>query len=493
MTSIRLQRPAWGPRDWIIMLAIGIIAGAVRLIRLGDPPRRVFDEAFYAREGCLYAGLPATACTGREHLEVHPPLAKRLIGIGIDAFGYDGVGWRLASAVVGIVSILLIYVLARRLLRSTFAASLTAGLLAFDFLHFVHSRVAMLDMFVAGFSIASFVFLAIQRDELTPPSNGCLRKTLLLGMGISSGAAMASKWSGGFTLIACIWLLLAWSSKYQKRASSFGRLAAAVRQHGVVLVVFLVVVPLVVYSATFIGAVHPSGTGATSATELLQTFQARHQEMLNFHRHTIETTIASSPAWSWPFIRRPVPYFAQKTDDRIVEVWFGGNPLVWWPGIACLAYLLIRWARKQDPQEPIGFIIAGFTLLYAPWFLLTMPPFTWDRDLVFIFYLLPTLPFLYLALTHAIQSIPIDNVRHVVAILSATAAIGGFLFFYPILSGVPISRESWLRRVGWFDDCSRPTPPTLVVPNLSTAPGAEPGLVTLTLRSDDPPTGWCWK
>lgn len=484
--------PSWDRRDWIMMLLIGGVGGLVRLVRLGEPRRRVFDEAFYAREGCLYAGSSPTTCTGREHLEVHPPLAKRLIGLGIDIFGYNAVGWRIVAALFGTATILLIYVLARRLLRSTFGASLIAGLFSLDFLHFVMSRVAMLDVFITFFSTAAFSLLAVERDRLLTDRSRAPRKLLLLGIGVSCGAAAASKWSGALTLVACIWLLLAWNSRHQSGRSSFGRLAAAIRQEAAPIALFLGVVPLVVYSASFVGALDRSRERATGALEWLQVFGDRHLEMLNFHRHSIETTIVSSPAWSWPLIRRPVAYFAHKSDERIVEVWFGGNPLIWWPALGCILYLIIRWARRQDAREPTGFIICGFLLLYGPWFLLTIPPFTWDRDLVFIFYLLPALPFMYLALGYSILSVRSTRLRGYAVGAVAATAVAGFIFFYPILSGFEISRDAWLARVRWFADCDRPKPPTLVLPNLSTEPG-DPDLVTITLRSDDPPTGWCWK
>jgi hypothetical protein len=55
--------------------------------------------------------------------------------------------------------------LARRLLGSTLAASLAAGLLTFDFLHFVMSRTAMLDVFVVFFGLVSFLCLLYDRDR----------------------------------------------------------------------------------------------------------------------------------------------------------------------------------------------------------------------------------------------------------------------------------------------------------------------------------------
>lgn len=468
-----------------MMVGITGVGGVMRFVRLQEPMRHVFDEAFYARDSCLYTTIAEAACWGNAHAEVHPPLGKWIISLGIRVFGYDAFGWRFMAAVAGTVSVALMYVLAKKIMRSTTAASLSAGLVAFDFLHFVQSRVAMLDIFASLFSIVSLVLLAEERTRMLHTDQSSRITTLRVGLGIACGAALASKWSGGLTLLACIWLLLAWSSSRQRGSSSFIRLGRALRRQGASLLITLILIPIVVYTISFIGTVDPED-GTLTATSWVKGFATKQVDMLNFHRHTVDTTIASSPPWSWPLIKRPVPFFVQK-DEQVVEVWFGGNPLLWWPALLSLGYLGWRWTRNQDPEDPAGFIVGGFLLLYAPWLLLTIPPFTWARALVFIFYLLPALPFMYLALARVIQMLA-SRVRGWVAVVAAAVAVGSFAFFYPILAAQPISREAWLARVRWFDDCRRPPPGTLEFPDPDGS-----GRVTITLRSDNPPLGWCWK
>ena len=96
---------------------------------------------------------------------VHPPLAKWLMALGIRAFDFTPAGWRVAPLIAGTLSVALLYLLARRLPASILAASLAAGLLVFDFLHFVMSRTAMLDVFVVFFGLLSFVCLTYDRDR----------------------------------------------------------------------------------------------------------------------------------------------------------------------------------------------------------------------------------------------------------------------------------------------------------------------------------------
>ena len=47
--------------------------------------------------------------------------------------------------------------------KEELAAALASGLLAVDLLHFVQSRVSMLDIFVPMFGVAGFLFLTYDR------------------------------------------------------------------------------------------------------------------------------------------------------------------------------------------------------------------------------------------------------------------------------------------------------------------------------------------
>ncbi|MDP9250308.1 MAG: glycosyltransferase family 39 protein, partial [Chloroflexota bacterium] len=92
-----------------------VTAGAaiLRFAGLARPIGFVFDEIFYAQNGCLYT-LGPSAC-GIEQLASsrHPPLANWLIGLGIQLFGYHEFGWRVTAALAGTLTVAVLYVLVR--------------------------------------------------------------------------------------------------------------------------------------------------------------------------------------------------------------------------------------------------------------------------------------------------------------------------------------------------------------------------------------------
>lgn len=111
------------------------------------PTEKVFDEVYYARAAEEYIA----------HKDIfeftHPPLTKLWITVTTLLVGDTSYGWRLASLIAGALTVGLIYIFAKRLLRSTPFALLAAGMLTFDGFHFVQSRIATPEVTVAFFSL----------------------------------------------------------------------------------------------------------------------------------------------------------------------------------------------------------------------------------------------------------------------------------------------------------------------------------------------------
>ena len=194
--------------------------------------------------------------------------------------------------------------------------------------------------------------------------------------GISVGLAVASKWSGVLILPALLPLLVAWAPAGHRRRQAL--IAAG----------WLIALPLVVYTASYVGRLHTGIAGWPHA------FARRQLHMLRFHADLSGDNQYQSRPWEWLPIRRPVAYYFSAHGDRYREVIAIGSPFVWWTGAAGVlagAWTAIR-ARSVAGAEAVVAACAAAT--YLPWLLLA-----WDRGFVFITYLLPTVPFLCLGAT----------------------------------------------------------------------------------------------
>jgi dolichyl-phosphate-mannose--protein O-mannosyl transferase len=486
---------SWTNLDTMAITWIGVVAAVIRLIGLDIPKQLIFDEVYYAKDACWYVTSSATLCdVTTETTQVHPPLGKWLIALGIRLGGYDSFGWRIACAVAGVITIVLLYILARRLLHSTLGAAMAAGLLAIDPLHFVQSRTSMLDIFVPMFGLAAVLFAVYDRDQVAqgPRPRGLMQRPWRLAAGAACGAAIASKWSGLFYLLLIILLTIAWEISARRKDGEGNVVLRFLREEAASIVLWLVLVPIVVYVFTYIGRLDGSFTELPWAQGSWgRAFWDRQKYMLDFHRELTSTHGYQSPAWSWIALKRPVSYyFETDTNGDYKEIMATGNPFVWWLSVVALIYCAFRWIRQRSLTSPEGVILGGFVFTYIPW--VALGTFS-NRSAVFLFYLLPVLPFMCLALAYVATSLGNSwEAKAAISVFSLTA-VSLFVFYYPVLTGRPLSVGEWDKRIWIFDHCEAAEK----TPTESTITSVVDGKTEITTTdgtSEDslPPKGWCW-
>jgi len=472
------SRARWTRWDgWAIAL-VTLAGGVIRCWHLTVPKYIVFDEYYYAQDACVFVKPPSLCGIASPLSEEHPLLAKWLIAAGIKVFGYAPFGWRVMPVVVGIAGIALTYLLARRLLRSTVAAALAAGLLAVDGMHFVLSRTAMLDGFVTTFAIATILFVVLDRDRERHEHERVRDRPWLAAAGVADGAAVASKWSGIPFLLVAILLVIVWDRAAARERGSTSRWGAVRADLGP-LVVWLVMLPLLIYVLSFAGRLDgrvlalPWDHGSWA-----WAFLRRQVHILTFHTGLNGSHPYESPAWSWPLLKRPVVFEFNDTSGSIREILAIGNPVVWWGGSIAAAACAVRWVRARRGTrrwaEPEGVILAGVAAGYLWWL-----PVTSERSFSFIFYFLPAVPFLCIAIARVAQRTWSRASGRAATAVVVAAAVGWFVYFLPMLTFRPMDPGAWNARI-WFSDCRpegvRGDPPRPLVGHVV-----------------PPPSGWCWR
>jgi dolichyl-phosphate-mannose--protein O-mannosyl transferase len=348
----------------------------------------------------------------------------------------------------------------------------------------------MLDVFVTLFAVAAFLFAVsdLARDRRRAARDGeaqtgrgrwvsrlVLGRPWRLAAGAAAGAAIACKWSGGLVLIGVIGLTFAWELHARWTDGGGRPLHRTVRDELPSVVAWLLVAPLAVYLVSY--------TGRVPGSPLVPPWQEGswlgavldHQAaMLGFHTGLGGHHPYESPPWSWLLLKRPVAYYFDVFEGGYQEILALGNPLVWWPSMGALAFLAIRAVRRRAAGSADVVALLGFAITLLPWVMLRG-----DRSQVFIFYLLPTVPFMCLALALAVQALGRSLAGRVATVAFLGAALTVFVFFYPILAALPIAPDQWRTRI-LFDDCAT------AARGVSTLPDAE-------TASGDPPAGWCWR
>jgi Gpi18-like mannosyltransferase len=156
------------PLDYVLMGALGVGSFVLSYIRYWYPANNtgscwtiagvtkcgVFDEIYFARAADEYLR------NMRIYENTHPPLSKLLVTLSVLLFGGLGhgdnsYGWRFLDVVFGALVVMLLYAFAKRITRSSLFATVAAGFLLLDGMHFVQSRIATPEGFVILFSLAA--------------------------------------------------------------------------------------------------------------------------------------------------------------------------------------------------------------------------------------------------------------------------------------------------------------------------------------------------
>jgi len=112
-------------KDGVTTFALTLVALVMRLWHLSTPKGFIFDEVYYAKNAhsLVLHGVELKS-NGSAEFIVHPPVGKWLIGFGIKLFGFNEFGWRFSSALIGALSVGLMFLVAKNSLITTFLRQL---------------------------------------------------------------------------------------------------------------------------------------------------------------------------------------------------------------------------------------------------------------------------------------------------------------------------------------------------------------------------------
>ena len=432
-----LVRTVQQARDGLTSALFTLIALLMNLWQLARPKGFIFDEVYYAKNAhsLVTHGVELQA-NGAAEFIVHPPIGKWIIGIGIKAFGFNEFGWRFSAAFIGALSVGLIFFVAKRFFDSYFLASTASFLTLLDGIHLVHSRTALLDIFLMFFILLSFYLILRNQPWLAA---------------ITIGLALATKWSGIYYMVAFAGFLL-YSDYREEKAMENERPIRAVLIHSLwkrFTQFFLI--PIATYLASWTGwFVTKNGWDRNWSHSIVKSFLHYHAEMWNFHTHLTEGHSYSANPWSWLIMGRPTSFFyaspkgcgATSCSQEILAL---GTPFIWWSGVIALAVTCGYWLARREWQS--GLILLSMAAGYLPWFLI-------QKRTMFTFYAITFEPFLVLAIIFALskflernESGEIPRFRLYAVCGYLGAVVVNFWYFSPLFFGSVITYSAWFHRM----------------------------------------------
>jgi 4-amino-4-deoxy-L-arabinose transferase-like glycosyltransferase len=369
----------------------------------------VFDEVYYLQSARDSNQLNAT------NLE-HMPLSKIMYGISILAFGDSAIGWRIIPVFCSVLSVLFIYLIAKKFV-SVKKALLVSFLLSFETLFFVNTSIAILEAPMILFSLIGLYFFFNKNYKLSSLQFGiaflCKETAILLPIAI------------------LIFKFIHFEKSYLKKFA-------------VVAIIFTVTVvgSLAVYDVVY-HPILPSGRVLTNPAEnfmyMLSYFDSKTQ------RDWSEVAV-HRPAWTWtlpfPETFKP-PMYRDVTIYHLVSAGNDGAVIIsreeiffkvqWYSmqslPIAFMYLPLIAvclWNIKRKVKESYSlFSLTWLLSSYVPWLFL-------GNHLLFNYYFVLTVPAICFSMPLLWDSIPNRKLKLAFVAVQCILVLISFVYYFPI-------------------------------------------------------------
>lgn len=382
-----------------IIYLIPLSLFTIHLITLNLLPFKEYDEIYYVDFANDYIG-------GKLDFDVHPPLGKLLIALGISTFKNNPYGWRMANVLFGILLIIFSAFLAKKVFQGKHVFNLVLIILSFESLTFVLSHFALLDVFGATFVVMSFwfSFKYLEQEKLF----------FLYSAFVLLGLAVGVKWSNLMFLVPILVLLI-------KR----GKLKILDKAN---LILFSI--PPLAYLATFVPNIL-----------LGDNIINWHNSALEYHLNFKDVHRYHSPWWTWWFDYHPTWLKFDRVGGLISGVVAIGNPFIFWGIVLSMMLTTFYLLKKTLLSLNIKVMYMSVLLFSLQWLFLNRSSFNTN--------ILPAVPFGVIVLSYWLANLWEKKGGSTIVLSYLALTVLTFIFFLPLLVGWPVTEEFFFRHV-WF-------------------------------------------
>lgn len=380
----------------LLFLTLAALCGVIivygiffRAYHLGFPNKQVFDEVYFPVFAQHYID-------GTSFYDVHPPLGKFVIAVGMFLFGDRPFGWRIMPLLFGLGIIGLMAHIWWVMFKDKVGAWLIAAFVAMDGMFIIYSRTGLMDGVLFFFTFATFLAMLKMKG-----------KGRLFWLATLIGLTCAIKWPS-VALIAPAYV-------FAYREKKVGEFLVSLWWSVFVYFAVLVLGQYLIHSPSpIIDAWNWNFSAA------------------DYHKNLTATHPWGSPWWSWPILYKPVLFtYDAVANNRFQVTTTLGNPVLWWGStvsmLASTAYVIYRQVTHGERiiNHALTPFIVGFFAFWLPWAPVSR--------VLFLYHYFPAYGFALFTVTYWLRQLWNRSPQAVIAVLAGLFLIS--IFFLPLSIG----------------------------------------------------------
>lgn len=254
------------------------------------------------------------------------------------------------------------------------------------------------------------------------------------------GLLISSKWNGFFDLAVVVTVLVAVTAqRYLRRPALFGN------PHGFDLSVIL---PAIAFACATIYGLSYIPTLVRDQGHTLADIINLQQTMFYYHSHVTGTHPYMSTWWQWPIMQVPIVYYyedfrhaadaANATACCLAEIIALPNPAVFLLGLVSVPF--VAWLAWRERNKGYALLALTYVFQWVPWMR--------SPRMLFEYHFFPNLAIIVLCNAVLLERIVrrVAQPNRALAVYSALV-VAVFAFFFPVVTGLPISYDTWYARM----------------------------------------------
>lgn len=402
-----------------ILIAVAILLVVLMYgYNLNFPSEPYFDEEHYVK----FAREVIDSNEYNQYATQHPPLFHFLMVGGMKVFGDVSYVWRIVPFLAGLGVLMMVFFVAKRITKDSVIAFFAVFLSVFDCISLTQARIAMMNSLMLFFILLALWFFLKAFESEERVDKKALRNT-----GICWGLALSSKLVS--INLVLFFLVLACIELYKRKVN--------VRM---ILPCFLYfcVIPIIIFFATHLFIPLMKDRSFMDIWNIFMFNVKYHAEMRQGHPY-------ESKWWSWPFMLRPVWYYFKVFDWNTPQatmrgIFVIGNPAIFWMIPLAIANTILGFLKKGARGK--GLILLGFVI---SWLI-----FAGSKRMHLFHYFYLAMPFVVMSIAVLMAEIwRAHRTGKVIVIMYALLVVAMFIYWYPLLTGIPISSSYYMDHM-WF-------------------------------------------